>query len=174
MKTALLSLALILGLSSPCFAEYKPKCDFDDEEISKITRIVKFPQYGIQMEIPENLRAMLRNNGRIEILNNATYRVFQCPLKDRIGRGYTSYQIYKAEKQYMKTIPLAKKGMYFVIRGYQMGLDETVYFDMAIRMQTTVGLVDIAIVEDGSIIESDLKVKEEEYNNLAKMISLLE
>ena len=50
--------SLILGLSSPCFAEYNPKCDFEDENVSNVTRIVKFPQYGIQMEIPENLRTL--------------------------------------------------------------------------------------------------------------------
>ena len=173
MKTALLSLLLILGLSSSSFAkEYNPRCDFEDEEVSATTKLVKFPQYGIQMEIPDNLRAMLRNDGVVQILNNSTYRILQCPLKDRIGRGYSSYHIYKAKGQYMRTIPLAKKGMYFVIRGVKV--DDTVYFEMAIRMQTSVGLVDISIMEDGSIIESDLKVKEEEYNELAKMISLLE
>ena len=173
MKTALLSLAFILGLSSPCFAEYKPRCDFENEKVSKITRIVKFPQYGIQMEIPENLRAMLRNDGIVEILNNSTYRILQCPLKDRIGRGYTSYQIYKAEKQYMKTVPLGQ-GLFFVVRTYRMGLDETIYYDMAIRVQTSIGLVDVAIVEDNSITKEDAKEMAIRYIELAKMISLME
>lgn len=173
MKTALLSLALILGLATPVFAEYNPRCDFEDEEVSEVTRIVKFPQYGIQMEIPENLRTMLRSDGKVEILNNSTYRILQCPLKDRIGRGYTSYQIYKAEKQYMKTVPLGQ-GLFFVVRTYRMGLDETIYYDMAIRVQTSIGLVDVAIVEDNSITKEDAKEMAIRHIELAKMISLME
>ena len=174
MKTALLSLTLILGLSNPTFAEYNPRCDFEDEEISKVTRIVKFPQYGIQMEIPENLRAMLRNNGRIEILNNATYRVFQCPKKNRVGRGYMSYHIYKAEGQYMKTVPIGK-GLYFVVRSVKLGSEENRFFEMAIRVQTSVGLVDVSIVEDrGAYSKEEAIEAAKEYMELAKMISLLE
>ena len=174
MKTALLSLVLILGLSSPCFAEYKPRCDFENEKVSKITRIVKFPQYGIQMEIPENLRAMLRNDGRVEILNNATYRVFQCPKKDRLGRGYMSYQIYKAEGQYMRTIPIGKE-IYLVVRSVKLGSEEPLYYEMAIRVQTLVGLVDVSIVEDrGAYSKDEVNEAAKEYLELAKMISLLE
>lgn len=173
MKTALLSLALILGLSTPCFAEYKPRCDFEDEEISKVTRIVKFPQYGIQMEIPKNLRAMLRNDGRVEILNNATYRVFQCPKKDRLGRGYMSYHIYKAKGQYMKTVPIGK-GVYFVVRSVKLGSEEPLYYEMAIRIQTSRGLVDVSIVEDkGAYSKEEAIEAAKEYLELAKMISLI-
>ena len=173
MKTALLSLALILGLSTPCFAEYKPRCDFEDEEISKVTRIVKFPQYGIQMEIPKNLRAMLRNDGRVEILNNATYRVFQCPKKDRLGRGYMSYHIYKAKGQYMKTVPIGK-GVYFVVRSVKLGSEEPLYYEMAIRIQTSRGLVDVSIVEDkGAYSKEEVIEAAKEYLELAKMISLI-
>jgi hypothetical protein len=104
MKTALLSLLLILGLSTPSFAEYNPRCNFEDEEASEVTRIVKFPQYGIQMEIPENLRTMLRSDGVVQILNNATYRILQCPLKDRIGRGYSSYpEVLNVRKRLKKS-----------------------------------------------------------------------
>lgn len=174
MKSSLLSLLLILGLSGTGFAKkYNPRCNFKNEEVSEVTRTVKFPQYGIQMEIPENLRAMLRNDGTIEILNNSIYRILQCPLKDRIGKGYMSYQIYKAEKQYMRTIPLDRKGMYLVIRGSQIG--DTIYFEMAIRVQTSVGLVDVSIVEDrGGYVKSELKEVAEEYMELANMISLIE
>ena len=174
MKTALLSLALILVLSSPCFAEYNPKCDFEDENVSEVTRIVKFPQYGIQMEIPENLRAMLRNDGRVEILNNATYRVFQCPKKDRLGRGYMSYHIYKAKGQYRKNISIGK-GIYLVVRSVKLGSEEPLYYEMAIRVQTLVGLVDVSIVEDrGAYSKDEVNEAAKEYLELAKMISLLE
>jgi hypothetical protein len=176
MKTALLSLLLLVSLQSASLAEYEynPRCNYPLEEPSKTTKTVKFPQYGIQMEIPDNWRSMLRTDGVIQILDNSTYKILQCPMKDRAASGYSSYWIYKATKNYMKTIPLKRKGLYFVIRAYQQGLDETIYFDMAIRVQTSVGLVDVAMVEDGSIVESDLKQKEKEYIELANMINLIE
>jgi hypothetical protein len=184
MKTVLLSLLLILGLSGTSFflqsntvsfaKEYNPKCNFEDEEASEVTKIVKFPQYGIQMEIPENLRTMLREDGTIEILNNSTYRILQCPLKDREGRGYTSYQVYKAKGQYMKTVPIGK-GLYFVVRSVKLGSEEPLYYEMAIRVQTSVGLVDVSIVEDrGAYSKDEVKEAAKEYLELAKMISLLE
>jgi hypothetical protein len=184
MKTALLSLALIFGLSTTTFllqsntvsfAKYNPKCNFEDEEPSNITKIVKFPQYGIQMEIPKNVRTMLRNDGTVEIIGNSTYRSFQCPEKDRIGKGYLGYKIYRGSKQYNKTVPLNKKGLYVVIKEYKDNGDDTVYYEMAIRVQTSVGLVDISMIEGRKgYRESELEEATKEYSELANTISLLE
>ena len=176
MKTALLSLLLLVSLQSASLAEYEynPRCNYPLEEPSKTTKTVKFPQYGIQMEIPENLRTMLRTDGTVEILNNSTYRILQCPLKDREGRGYSSYQVYKAKGQYTKTVPLGK-GVYFVVRSVKLGSEEPLYFEMAIRVQTSVGLVDVSIAEDrGAYSKEEAIEAAKEYLELAKMISLLE
>ncbi|ACA99470.1 MULTISPECIES: hypothetical protein [Cyanophyceae] len=42
------------------------------------TRIVKFEQFGIQLEIPRNFRTMLRNDGSISILRPGDFNLIRC------------------------------------------------------------------------------------------------
>ncbi|MDB9316042.1 hypothetical protein PN462_23225 [Spirulina sp. CS-785/01] len=62
---------------------------YEDVEPAATTRIVEVPQFGIQVEIPNNYRTMLFQNGEVGILHPATFAYIQCVVRgDAYGRGF--------------------------------------------------------------------------------------
>ncbi|UBF29759.1 hypothetical protein K9N68_36630 (plasmid) [Kovacikia minuta CCNUW1] len=59
---------------------------------AETTRELKLPQFGVTLTIPSNFRAILRNNGAVEIVNPGTYQVLTCVAQggQALGRGYAS------------------------------------------------------------------------------------
>lgn len=59
---------------------------------TETTRSLELPQFGLNLTIPDNFRAILRNNGAVEIVNPGTYQVLQCVAQggQALGRGYAS------------------------------------------------------------------------------------
>jgi hypothetical protein len=59
------------------------------------TRSLELPQFGVTLAIPSNFRAVLRNNGTVEIVNPGTYEVLTCVAQggQALGRGYFSITV---------------------------------------------------------------------------------
>jgi hypothetical protein len=59
------------------------------------TRNLELPQFGMTLAIPSNFRAILRNNGTVEVVNPGTYEVLTCVAKggQALGRGYASITV---------------------------------------------------------------------------------
>lgn len=59
---------------------------------AETTRELELPQFGMTLTIPSNFRAILRNNGAVEIVNPGTYQVLTCVAQggQALGRGYAS------------------------------------------------------------------------------------
>ncbi|HEY9880054.1 MAG TPA: hypothetical protein V6D29_16485 [Leptolyngbyaceae cyanobacterium] len=96
MGQLLLSFAVIVGTLSGqgdrAIAQ-TPLCpDPGSILATETTRILELPQFGLSLAIPENFRAILRNNGAVEIVNPGTYQVLHCVAEGgrALGRGYSS------------------------------------------------------------------------------------
>ncbi|MBD2233774.1 hypothetical protein [Phormidium tenue] len=84
----------IFGLlpSSPATAQSGYCADPGPISAAETTRELELPQFGVTLTIPSNFRAILRNNGAVEIVNPGTYQVLTCVAQggQALGRGYAS------------------------------------------------------------------------------------
>lgn len=92
----LLTVALVntVGLlpNRPAIAQSRYCNDPGPIPASEKTRELKLTQFGVTLMIPSNFRAILRNNGAVEIVNPGTYKVLTCVARggQALGRGYAS------------------------------------------------------------------------------------
>ena len=92
----LLTVALVntvgLLVNPPAIAQSRYCNDPGSIPAAETTRELELPQFGITLTIPSNFRAILRNNGAVEIVNPGTYEVLTCVARGgrALGRGYTS------------------------------------------------------------------------------------
>ncbi|MBD1875004.1 hypothetical protein H6F75_16065 [Nodosilinea sp. FACHB-131] len=84
----------VFGLlpSSPAVAQSDYCPDPGPIPAAETTRELELPQFGMTLTIPSNFRAILRNDGEVEIVNPGTYQVLTCVAQGgrALGRGYTS------------------------------------------------------------------------------------
>lgn len=90
--TAVLVNVFDLLSSSPAIAQSGYCPDPGPIPAAETTREFELPQFGMTLTIPSNFRAILRNNGAVEIVNPGTYQVLTCVAQggQALGRGYTS------------------------------------------------------------------------------------
>lgn len=67
-----------LFLFSLTSSTYSAIAERPEETAPQETRIIDLEQFGIRMKIPQNHRAMLRDDGSVQIIDEATYAVFRC------------------------------------------------------------------------------------------------
>lgn len=58
-------------------------------------RELRLEQFGVAIEIPENYRAILLNNGSVQVVDPGTYNLIRCAATggDPLGRGYSELLI---------------------------------------------------------------------------------
>jgi len=58
-------------------------------------RQLRLDDFGVSIMIPENYRAILRNDGSVEVVDQGTYNLIRCEAigGDPLGRGYSSLMI---------------------------------------------------------------------------------
>ena len=89
-------LALCALMASPTAAQAVDFCgtDGDYEPAAETLRTLELPNFGIAVEIPSNYRAMLRQNGEVEILHPDDFAMLQCLAQGGAGaHGYYSETI---------------------------------------------------------------------------------
>ncbi len=62
-------------------------CPYVDEPPSQTTRVARLDRLGVEVTIPSNYRTMLRQDGSVEILDPATFTLFECMSRGGIGQG---------------------------------------------------------------------------------------
>ncbi|WOD36960.1 hypothetical protein [Nodosilinea sp. E11] len=84
----------IFGLlpNSPAIAQSSYCPDPGPIPAAETTRELELPQFGVALTIPSNFRAILRNDGTVEVVNPGTYQVLTCVAQggQALGRGYAS------------------------------------------------------------------------------------
>ncbi|MBD2115039.1 hypothetical protein [Leptolyngbya subtilissima] len=84
----------IFGLlpTSPAIAQAGYCADPGPIPAAETNRELELPKFGMTLTIPSNFRAILRNNGEVEIVNPGTYQVLTCVAQGgrALGRGYAS------------------------------------------------------------------------------------
>jgi len=94
-------LANTVGLlpSLPAIAQSRYCNDPGPISAAETTRALELPQFGVTLTIPSNFRAILRNNGVVEIVNPGTYQVLTCVAAggQALVRGY-AYIIVRSIK----------------------------------------------------------------------------
>ena len=91
MQRLLSSLSLILGLSLaniPTVEAQQEVCqDPGPIRASEASREIELSQFGVKVKIPENFRAMARNDGSVWILDPGTYNIISCFARGGRGPG---------------------------------------------------------------------------------------
>lgn len=75
-------------------------CETDGsyEPAAETTRTVELPSFGISIRIPENYRAMLRQDGSVSILHPDDFEWLQCIVRGGVGaHGYYSETIRQVD-----------------------------------------------------------------------------
>lgn len=75
----------------PAIAQPEQYCD-DPGSVApaETTRDLELEQFGIELTIPSNFRAMLLDNGNVKIVDPGTYELLSCVARggEALGRGY--------------------------------------------------------------------------------------
>lgn len=90
-----------LGLGGvPAIAQLEPYCDDPGSvEATDTTRDLELEQFGVELAIPSNFRAMLLNNGTVKIVDPGTYELLVCIARGgkALGRGYAQTRVRTVE-----------------------------------------------------------------------------
>lgn len=93
------SISFLAGVM-PAIAQPEEYCD-DPGSIpaAETTKNVELEQFGIELTIPSNYRAMLLNNGNVKIVDPGTYELLSCIAKGgkALGRGYAQTLVRTVE-----------------------------------------------------------------------------
>ncbi|PSN11505.1 hypothetical protein C7293_24040 [filamentous cyanobacterium CCT1] len=95
--TALVALGLGGG---PAIAQPESYCDDPGSvEAADTTRDLELEQFGVELTIPSNFRAILLNNGDVKIVDPGTYELLACIARggDALGRGYAQTRVRTVE-----------------------------------------------------------------------------
>ncbi len=92
----------LIGLSLSQTAQAQPEGFCDDPGVipaADTTRDLELEQFGLDLTIPENYRAILRNDGSVEIVDPGTYELIVCIAQggDALGRGYAATTVDQLE-----------------------------------------------------------------------------
>ncbi|MBE9232070.1 hypothetical protein IQ231_10305 [Cuspidothrix issatschenkoi LEGE 03284] len=169
---------LIIGLLIPSFlvgeAIAKPRkekmCSYPIEENSKTYKIYVYQKFGISMVMPDNLVSMLLQDGSIDILDRGTYKLLQCPVNQRLGRGAPGISIsWSNDTVYHTSLNIKKNvDLYVKKQSYNTYL-------IILRLINKKGqLIDIRIYDEGPIDDSNAKVYIKEYIELGRTIKFLD
>lgn len=91
--------ALAIG-GVPAIAQPEPYCDDPGSiEAADTTRDLELEQFGVELAIPSNFRAMLLNNGTVKIVDPGTYELLVCIARggEALGRGYAQTRVRTVE-----------------------------------------------------------------------------
>jgi len=103
MKSLIQSCLLLSLLLVDCSEEAIAKpgkqkiCSYPIEENSDTTKVYVYKRFGISMKMPDNLASMLLQDGSIDIIDRGTYKLLQCPVHERVGRGAPGTRISWAD-----------------------------------------------------------------------------
>lgn len=76
-----------------------------EEQASTVLRTVRLENYGLEVDIPSNFRAMQRENGSVEILHPRDFEMLQCIAQGGYGfGGYYSESISLMERDRSMTL----------------------------------------------------------------------
>ncbi|WP_156119994.1 hypothetical protein [Leptolyngbya sp. KIOST-1] len=90
-----------LGLGGvPAIAQPESYCD-DPGSVAAAdtTRELELKQFGVELAIPSNFRAMLLNSGTVKIVDPGTYELLVCIARggEALGRGYAQTRVRTEE-----------------------------------------------------------------------------
>jgi hypothetical protein len=89
------SALLLPSVSVPVPPRSQRQCeDSGYEPAATTTRTVEIPEFGIEVDIPENYRTMKRQSGAIEILHPNDYQFISCIMAGGEGLGHGYYSEY--------------------------------------------------------------------------------
>lgn len=75
------------------------------EQASTVLRTVRLENYGLEVDIPSNYRAMQREDGSVEILHPGDYEMLQCIAQGGYGfGGYYSESISQMQRDRSMTL----------------------------------------------------------------------
>ncbi|NJO11837.1 MAG: hypothetical protein HC873_21920 [Leptolyngbyaceae cyanobacterium SL_1_1] len=80
----------------PVVAQQELCRDIGEVASSETLRTLELPQFGINIDIPENYRALARNDGSVEILDPGNFELASCVARGgevTFGRGTSSFTI---------------------------------------------------------------------------------
>jgi len=104
-STTLLLSLVALGSISPMAAQPALACsaDYDVVPASQNSRLYRNESLGFSVNIPENYRTIARNDGRVEIVDPATFEFVQC-----VTRSYPRYGVitWSYAKAYIGSWPI--------------------------------------------------------------------
>jgi len=90
--TALAGVSLLAWTGiMPAIAQPEGLCDDPGVvEAADTTRDLELEQFGLELTIPSNYRAILLNNGNVQIVDPGTYELLTCIARggEALGRGY--------------------------------------------------------------------------------------
>jgi hypothetical protein len=115
---------------------------------------------------------MLLQDGSIDIIDRGTYKLLQCPVHERVGRGAPGTRISWADDTvYFKSFNI-KENVDLYIRNE--GGDYPTYL-IILRLVNKKGqLIDVNIYDEGLITEDSVKGYIKEYIELGKKIEFLD
>lgn len=130
-------------------------------------------KFGISMVMPDNLVSMLLQDGSIDILDRGTYKLLQCPVNQRLGRGAPGISISWADDTVYHSSLNIKENVDLYVRkeGYQ---GHNTYL-VILRLVNKKGqLIDINIYDEGPIDDNNVKGYIREYVELGRKIEFLD
>jgi hypothetical protein len=174
IQSCLLLSLLLVGCSEEAIAKPgKQKiCSYPIEEDSNTNKVYVYKKFGISMEMPDNLASMLLQDGSIDIIDRGTYKLLQCPVHERVGRGAPGTRISWADDTvYFKSFNI-KENVDLYSRNE--GGDYPTYL-IILRLVNKKGqLIDVNIYDEGLITEDSVKGYIKEYIELGKKIEFLD
>lgn len=153
-------------------APKKKMCSYPIEAPSTTNKVYVYKKFGISIELPDNLVSMGLQNGGIDITDRGTYKLLQCPLQNRIGRGSSGYKISWADDTVYHSSLNLKENVDIYVR--KEGDSDYPTYLVILRLVNNKGKsVDISIYDESPITENEVKEYLEDYKELAKRVEFL-
>ncbi|ASC71330.1 hypothetical protein XM38_022820 [Halomicronema hongdechloris C2206] len=95
-----LLVALSSSLPAPSLAQAENPCQNTDTVLpAEDTRRLTLEQFGVALSIPANYRAILRNDGSVQVVDPGTYNLIRCQIQggDLLGRGFSELVIRQVD-----------------------------------------------------------------------------
>jgi hypothetical protein len=176
---SLIKSCLIIGLLVGCSGEAiaKPRkqkiCSYPVEAFSDTYKTYVYKKFGISIEMPDNLVSMGVSDGSIDITDRGTYKLLQCPKQYRVGRGYAGYRISWANDTiYDKSFNIKENVDLYVKK--EGSYDYPTYL-VILRLTNSKGqFIDVNIIDEGPIVEGNLRDYVRMYLKLGKRIEFVD
>ncbi|WP_375467904.1 hypothetical protein [uncultured Nostoc sp.] len=165
LNKLLLPVILVGSLVLPGIAQAKQvRCEYKEEEPSKINRVVPLMRMGIKITIPSNHRAIAKKDGSVELLDSGTYNLLNCLANNPGAKGdaldYYSLIISKSKTS------LLNDGLYQSLENNKIiswiikREGESIFHTVKLRIKSKKGLVEVEQTTLGPIT-SEAEAKEE-------------